>query len=221
MSLLEVLVSLAVLAMISLLIYGAFDSLNRGKRAEATRTDRARQGRESVLRMTREFAAAYLSMHIPYVTALITGKAVFIGRPGATFDRVDFASFSHRRIDRDAKESDQCEIGYFVVSDPENSEKKDLVRREQTPIDLDPERGGVINVLAEDIEALNFRYLDSMTGMWVERWDTTQMSGQPNRLPLQVRITLVMKGVTNAPSTTYTTKTPIFIQQPLSFGILQ
>jgi general secretion pathway protein J len=30
--------------------------------------------------------------------------------------------------------------------------------------------------------------------MWTETWDTTQAAGQPNRLPLQVRITLELKG---------------------------
>ena len=41
---------------------------------------------------------------------------------------------------KDAKESDQAEIGYFVVKDPDVDEKMDLVRREQAPIDFDSKR---------------------------------------------------------------------------------
>jgi general secretion pathway protein J len=33
-----------------------------------------------------------------------------------------------------------------------------------------------------------------MTSQWVDTWDTTQATGQPNRLPLQVRVTLVLNG---------------------------
>ena len=71
----------------------------------------------------------------------------------------------------------------------------DLVRREQTPIDLDPLRGASSNVVAEDVETFDMRYLDPLTGQWVETWDSTQVTGQPNRLPLEVRVRLVLKGV--------------------------
>ena len=45
MTLIEILVSLAILAMISLIVYGAVDSLSRGKKAQALRNQRARHGR--------------------------------------------------------------------------------------------------------------------------------------------------------------------------------
>ena len=121
----------------------------------------------------------------------------------------------------DLPESDQCELGYFVVKDPDVADKMDLVRREQTPIDLEPLRGGVVNVLAENVESLHFKYLDPMTGLWSDTWDTTQLSGQPGRLPLEVRITLTMKEIRNEPAYTYTTKVMIPMREPLSFGISQ
>jgi general secretion pathway protein J len=160
MTLLEVLVSLGVLAMISLLIYGAFDSLSRGRKGEAMRVDRARQGRDAIDRITHEIQGAFLSMHNPQSAALITRQTAFIGTNGSAFDRLDFASFAHVRVEKEAKESDQSEIGYFVVKDPEKDEKMDLVRREQAPPDFDPKRGGTVNVLAEDVELFDIRYLD-------------------------------------------------------------
>jgi general secretion pathway protein J len=220
MTLLEVLVSLGIMAMIALLIYGAFDSMSRGRRGEQLRSDRARQGREAVDRMQRELSSAFLSLHNPANQALVTRTTAFIATNGTNFDRVDFASFAHRRVEREAKEGDASEISYAVVKDPEKDDKMDLVRREQTPPDMDPKRGGVVNVLAEDVELFDLRYLDPQSGLWTETWDTTQLSSQPNRLPLEIKITLVLKEVKNSPKYRFTTKVmiPLF-QQPLSFGI--
>ena len=219
MTLLEVLVSISILAMIAILIYGVFDSMSRGKKGEEMRSDRAHQGRDAVQRIARELQAAYLSLHTPTNTSLVTRTTAFIGTTGGTFDRVDFAAFAHKRYERDAKESDQCEIGYFAVRDPTVSDKMDLVRREQTPIDIDPRKGGVVNVLAENIESFDLMYLDAMTGTWVDTWDSTQVTGQPARMPLEVRVTLVLKGVGHGAPYQFQTKTMIPIQQPLTFAI--
>ncbi len=219
MTLLEVLVSLGVLAMISLLIYGAFDSMSRGRKGEALRVDRARQGRDAMDRITREISSSFLSMHNPTSQALITRQTAFIATSGQAFDRLDFVSFAHRRVEKDAKESDQAEIGYFVVKDPDKEGKMDLVRREQANPDFEPKRGGVVNVLAEDIELFDLRFLDPVSSQWLETWDTTQLTGQLNRLPIEVKVTLVLKPVKNSPPFRFITKFMLPMQQPLSFGI--
>ena len=219
MTLLEILVSLGIMAMISLMIFGAFDSLSRGRKGEALRADRARQGRDAMDRITRELSSAYLSLHLNPNQSLVTRQTAFIATSSSNYDRVDFTTFAHRRIERESKESDQAEIGYFTVKDPDVDDKIDLVRREQAPPDIDPKRGGVVNVLCEDVERFDLRYLDPLTGQWVESWDTTQLTGQPNRLPLEVRVILQLKEVKNTPSFRYATKVMIPIQAPLSFGV--
>ena len=219
MTLLEILVSIGIMAMISLMIFGAFDSLSRGRKGESLRADRARQGRDAIDRITRELSSAYLSLHINPNQSLITRTTAFIATNSSGLDRVDFTTFAHRRIEREAKESDQAEIGYFTVKSTEADDKLDLVRREQAPPDLDPKRGGIVNVLCEDVESFDLKYLDSLTGQWVESWDTTQITGQPNRLPLEVRIILQLKEVKNTPAFRYSTKVMIPVQQPLSFGV--
>jgi general secretion pathway protein J len=221
MTLLEVLVSLAILAMISLLIYGAFDSMSRGKKGENMRAERARQGRAALLRMTHELSEAFLSLHNPPTLAMLTRVTVFVGQNSTPYDRIDFASFAHKRMVRDSRESDQAEIGYFASDDPEVSGKTDLARREQTPLDMDPLRGGVVNVLAENIEAFDIRYLDPLTGTWGESWDSSQTYGQFNRLPLELRITLTMKGLPGNDATVLTTKMMMPMIKPLAFGIPQ
>ena len=221
LTLVEVLVALAVLAMIGVLLYGAFDSLSHGKKAESVRGDRARQGRQAMLRMTREIQSAFLSMHNPANVSLQTRVVAFVGQNSQPFDRLDFQAFAHRRIEANSHESDQAEVGYFAASDPDVDGKTDLVRREQTPPDMDAKKGGVVNVLCEDIEAFDVRYLDPQTQQWVETWDTTQALGQQNRLPLEIRITLTLKHVPAGVEPTYTTKFMMPMQQPLTFGIPQ
>lgn len=217
MTLLEIMVSIAILGMVAVLIYGAFDSLSRGKKGEGMRAERTRQGRDALARMVRDLSGAYLSFHNPPNQTLQVRRTQFVGESGA-FDRLDFTAFAHRRYEKDAKESDQSEIGYFVVKDPDVDGKMDLVRREQSPPDMETKRGGVVNVIAENVASFDLRYLDATTGQWLETWDSLQNLNQPNRLPFEVRITLVLKGPLDT-ELTYMTKTQLPIQQPLSFGI--
>jgi general secretion pathway protein J len=219
MTMIEIMVAISILAMVAVLIHGVIESLSRGKKGEKMRAERAHQGREAMQRIVRDLSAAYLSMHVPANQALVTEKTAFVGRSSNPFDRIDFTAFAHLRTDRDAHESDQAEVGYFAAIDPEASDKMDLVRREQTPIDLDPLKGGTVNVVAEDVDQFDVRYLDPQTGLWVETWDSMQVTGQPSRLPLEVVITLVLKGVGGGPPYAYTTKVFLPIQQPLSFGL--
>lgn len=221
MTLIEVMVAVAILVMVAVLVHGVIDSLSRGKKAEAMRADRVHAGREALQRIVRDLSSAYLSMHVPANQSLITGRTAFLGRNSSPFDRVDFTAFAHLRTERDAHESDQAEVGYFARVDPDDPDKMDLVRREQTPIDYEPTRGGLVDVVAEDIELFDVRYFDPKTGVWGETWDSTQVTGQPSRLPLEVAITLVLKGVGGGPSYSYSTKVFLPIQQPLAFGIQQ
>jgi len=219
LTMIEVIVAVAVLSMVAVLMHGVIDSLSRGKKAEAARSERVHQGREAIQRIVRDLSSAYLSMHVPANTALITQKTAFVGKSSS--HRVDFTAFAHLRTDRDAHESDQAEVGYFLAKNPDVQDVRDLVRREQSPIDFDPLKGGTVNVVAEDVDLFEMRFFEPMTGLWVDSWDSTQVSGQPNRLPLEVEIKLVLNGVGGGAQYSYTTKVFLPIAQPLSFGISQ
>ncbi|HSY22689.1 MAG TPA: type II secretion system protein GspJ [Polyangiaceae bacterium] len=219
MTLIEVVVAIGILAMVAVLVHGVIDSLSRGKKAEALRSERVHEGREAVARFLRDVSAAYLSLHVPAVTALITSRTAFVGQSSTPYDRLDFTAFAHKRTERDSHESDQAEVGYFVAADPDVPEKMDLVRREQTPIDYDPLKGGIRNVVAENVTEFDVRYLDPLTDQWVDTWDSMQQTGQPNRLPLAVSVRLVLKGIGDGVDYTYMSKQFLPIQDPLSFGI--
>jgi general secretion pathway protein J len=223
-TLLEVLVSLSILAVISTLIYGAFDGMSRTQKGLGRMNERYHQGRSALARFSREVQSAFLTLHHPFGSnlnpGLMTRTTVFIGSDSRPVDRIDFTSFSHRRLKADAHESDQNELSYYASRDTER-DKLDLVRREDRTIDLEPGRGGVVNVVAEDIESFDLQYFDPVTREWQDSWDSTQAAGQLERLPLYVKAVLVLKGGPGDRAITLQTKVPIGMQAPLMFGLPQ
>jgi general secretion pathway protein J len=219
LTLIEVMVAISVLAMLSVIVYGAFDGLGRGKQGLGRVNDRYHQGRAALSRIAAELSSAFLSNHQPLRPQQIRRLTIFKATKGSPADRIDFTSFSHRRLVRDSHESDQNEISYFGSPDPNGSGKIDLARREAPIIDLEPTRGGEVNVLAEDIDLFDLKYLDPTSGLWNDTWDSSQAIGQPNRLPLQVKVTLALKGGANGKPVLFVMKVPLSMQVPLAFAV--
>lgn len=219
LTLLEILISIAILAMIGVLIYGAFDGLARSKSGLGRVNDRYHTGRATMRRLAMEISSAYISAHLPYSPSLVATKTVFISKDSSPADRLDMNTFTHRRVVANSKESDQNEISYFGSPDPAVSGKIDLARRESALIDFDPQKGGIVYVLAENIDLFDLKFLDPTTSLWADSWDTTQATGQAGRLPLQVRITLALKGGPSGKTLRFEEKVPVVMTQPLSFAI--
>jgi general secretion pathway protein J len=227
-TLVELLVAIVVLSLISVLIYSAFSSMKRSREGIERVDDRYREGRLAMARMTRELQSAYISLHAPINSALLIQKTAFIGSTGTPADRLDFDSFSNRRLDRNSHVSDQCELSYFGSPNPDLSGVTDLARRVSTTLDLDPKKGGRVEVLATDIDLFDLQYLDPQSGNWVDTWDTTQsVTGQPARLPVQVRILLVLNGGSRQGESRgqrpirLITKVALPIENGLNFAVLQ
>lgn len=217
-TLLEVLVSIGVLSMISLLIYGAVSGMGKAKRGIGDANQRYREGRLAIRRLSREISSAFLSAHQPLDQNLSIRETLFVGESSSPADRLDFTSFACRRTSYNTHQSDQCELSYFGSPDPEISAKMDLARREQLGIDLEADRGGTVQVLAERIDLFDIEYLDPITGMWQERWNSTSSTGQLNRLPVQVKVTLVLLDGPGGKSLPFVARIPVSIQTPLSFA---
>lgn len=215
LTLLEVMVAVSVLTLVSTLIYGAFTTITRGKQAASNLSERYRIGRVAMSRMSRELGMAYVSAHVAALPQLMTRVTAFTG----TARRVDFDAFAHRRLLRDAHESDQAELSYFTVPNAKKSGQTDLVRREQAMIDDQHGKGGVVQVMVDDVDTFALRYLDPLSGMWTEQWDSTSAVGQLGRLPLAVEIYLVLKGGPAGDPIRIRTKAPVMINQPIAFAL--
>ena len=218
-TLLEVMVSVGILALVGSLIYGAFDGMAKARTSIANINERYHQGRQALSRMSRELESAFVSKHMPLQIASAVRQTAFVGKKSRPADRIDFTAFAHRRLGRDVHESDQCEVGFFGANDPERSGKVDLVRREQRTIDLEPTKGGVVQVMVDDIESFELKYLDPGTSQWTDTWDSTQLVGQLGRLPAQVKLTILLKGGNYSAPIRLMTRTPIAMQSPLDFAI--
>jgi general secretion pathway protein J len=195
-TLIEAMVSIGILALIGSLIYGAFDGMSRSRKGITQMSDRYQQGRSAMARIARELQTAFVSKHGDFtnnstMVSQQVRKTGFMGKDNGSFDRIDFTSFAHKQLG--PHESDQSEIGYFGSRNRETG-AVDLVRREDKYLDMEPDKGGVVNVLVEDVDSFDIEYLDPMTKEWLGEWDTTQAAGQPWRLPMQIRITLVING---------------------------
>lgn len=224
-TLLEVLIAVGVMTMISTLIFTAFSSLERSREGIRRVSERYREGRMALARIGHELQGAYLSKHLPIDINLATTKTQFIGEPGAPADRVDFNAFVNRRMDRDSAQSDQAEVSYFGQENPQDDGITDLIRRINPRLDLEPEKGGTGQVLARDIDLFDLKYLDPMLGDWVEEWDSTQSLGKFERLPWQIKITLVLNGGgrisedSSQSTVIFDTKVSLPIQGPLTFAL--
>ncbi len=216
-TLLEVMVAIGIVSMLGVLIYGAFMGMSRSRKNMEQVGNRYQQGRQAVDRMGRELSSAFLSAHQPFQQLQYIRQTLFIGTDERPSDRVDFTSFAYRRLEANTHESDQCEISYFASKDPATG-NLDLVRRIQKYIDDDPQRGGVVQVLAENIESFDIKYYDNLTQTWIDDWDSVQPANQIGRLPSAVWITLWLNGGPGDAPVKFETKVQIPIQLPLSFA---
>jgi len=191
-TLIEAMVAIAILAIVATLVWGGFSQTARNKKRVEYQLDRYHVVQAAMSRMVRELSMAFVSAQMNPNQALQTVRTAFIGTDRGHRDRIDFTSFSHQRLRRNAHESDQHELSYFVARDPDDSSVRVLARRHQRRIDDEPTEGGTVQIMVDDVKEFDLSYLDPMTGEWVDTWDTTQGAMQPNRLPSQVKILLTV-----------------------------
>jgi general secretion pathway protein J len=188
-TLMEVVIAVAITAMMGGLIAVAFQSGYRTKELVEAEADRYRALRTGTDRMVREISAAFVSDH--YDTRRFRDQndrpTNFIGAR----DRLLFTSMAHQRLYADAKESDQMVVEYFTrsASVPGGQSRLDLVRRENALLEERIDRGGTTDALIEGIKRVDFAYWDSDKKDWVDEWDTRRLE-RKSVLPVRVRITI-------------------------------
>jgi len=207
-----VLVALSVMSMIAVTIWAATTQTTRTRQVVQESHDKHHQVRVAFESLTRDLTSAFLSLNRAQLEP--THDTVFIGEDHGEEDRVDFAAFTHERRYFDAKESDQCEIGYFVASDKDDPERMNLVRRESPVLDAEPLEGGHLLVLVEDVTVFDLQYFDMVMNEWQDAWDTTEVTGEASVLPMQVRIRLVARDRLGE-EVAYATQIPIPMRTPI------
>ena len=215
LTLIEVAMAVSILAIMGALTWG---SIARSFDAYETVTDidrRYHNVRVAMNRMASELSMAFLTSDQRHRNTRIGRKWLthFKADPKGDFHEVNFVSFSHQILRSNAKESDQCEIGYFGARDPDDPGVMNLMRRESSIIDTEWEEGGRAYPLAENVTSFKLRMWNARTQDWTDEWDTedTEFRG---RLPLFVEITMTINDE-NGKELKFVTKTRINLTKQL------
>lgn len=219
-TLIEVMLALAILATIVALTWGTVSSSFKFRTATLDKFDRYRTVQQAMDRMTREISMAFVTNIGQVATndrGEITYQTAFVGKD----DELSFTSLAHVRTRVGEAASEQCEITYRIESQrgDDGDLHDNLVRREDAPIDDEPEEGGTLYALLRDVEKIRFEYWDPTREIageaWVRQWDA--INDHDGQLPSRVRITLeVQHPLLPRETLEFSTQTEIFLQDPLN-----
>ena len=159
---------------------------------------------------------AFVSDHYDRDTSRYQERpTLFRGKDEGDRDRLLFTSFAHARLTRDAKESDQDVLEYYVDADPDNKEEYALFRREKPYIDENPDRGGTRAKLCEHVTGLEIAYWDWAKQDWVAEWSSNSTERQ-GMLPTRVRLELTLE-MPDSEKKKFSTQARVAIIRPLDF----
>lgn len=213
-TLIEVMIAVAVLAMIGAVTWKSFDAANSLKQRVERAEERDQAGRAALSRIAREVSMTFLSEHYDH-KRFRQRPTFFKLRDGRGDAQLMVTSFAHERLHTDAKESDQAVFEYRLDRDEQGS--LSLFRRVKPLIDEEPDRGGERAQLADDVLKFSVEAWDPKDREWRPEWD----SNSPQRsggalLPPRVRLSLTMKDEQGR-ERTWSTQARIILNQPLDF----
>lgn len=187
-TLLEVIISVALLSLILVSAYMCFDAGIRGRKIVEPRVEVLQNARVAMALMTADLRSACpLSKDIDFL-----GMHRMAG-PSPS-DRLDFAT--HDYTPRHEREGDFCEESFYLDKDPVSG-RFNLYRRRNPTMAPKPLEGGTREEIATGLLGARFEYTDGFD--WYETWgeikgskQETSQRDQPNLsgMPEAVRITL-------------------------------
>ncbi|HIA00551.1 MAG TPA: prepilin-type N-terminal cleavage/methylation domain-containing protein [Myxococcales bacterium] len=212
-TIMEILVGIALLAFLSMLIFGIVSAMFSAERDLNELVEVHHMARVSMERMTRDLSQAYLSVNRgPEENT----KTVFVGER----DRVLFAYVGNMPTMAGALETDQGVVEFRLGRTSKNRNGRDLIRRFKTRIDDDPEADGHESVLASGVKKFELAYYNQKDEEWEDEWeavDLDSVSEHGFKLPPRVRIHLELYDAMEELHI-FETQTSIHMLNPLLFG---
>ena len=207
-TLIELLVSVVLMAILSLAISGAFRAgvdFERRQRATqgALTSSEALEGR-----IRRALEGARLATDTEDTSAYFLGTTEGDGTLGA--DRVTFTttapslSLAAQETTDDFETANEnlgplggmAEISLSTIAVGDAGQNTGLFERIQRPADGDSTQGGEESVLSDQVSQIGFEFFDGLD--WVTEWDTVETL--PGRLPAAVRVSYIL---TDSPDITH------------------
>jgi general secretion pathway protein J len=213
-TLMEVMIAVAVLAMIGGITYKAFDGAYDLKSRVEKAEDRDQAVRGALARISREVSMAFLSEH--YDRKRFRERPTFFRlKDGRGEADLIVTSFAHERLSIDAKESDQAIFEYKLDRDEDGNNS--IFRRVKPQLDEDWERGGERAVLAENVLKFSVEAWEPKNREWRPEWDSNSIQrGNSVLIPPRVKISITIKDE-NGKEKTWSTQARIQLNTPLDF----
>lgn len=193
-TLVEVMIAVAIMSSMTVLIWGSYRQTFYSQRIVEANINRFRSARLALDRMVRDVQMAYLSNNIVPGTEQ-TPRTFFDGARRGDIDELRFSYFGHQRLYAESKEADASVVGYFGARDRDNPRSLNLYRKETRR--LSPERFenmlGETELICDNVVRLQIDYYHPDRKEFVDKWQTMQADGYPNRLPSRVRFRLVVR----------------------------
>jgi len=190
LTLLEVLVSISILAIIMAAIYGAYSTNVEAIQLARHNSEVYQMARIVFEHMTKDLESAYLDVPLNSdgTTLGMIGKNQEIDEKPA--DRLDFTTLGHIPLTDKGLQTDLCEVGYKIVEDEENEEFV-LYRRDDGIVDNDFTKGGYSGELARMVTALDIVFENS-EGEEFDDWNTLEEE-HAETLPSLITIRLTIR----------------------------
>jgi general secretion pathway protein J len=209
-TLLEVLISVSILAIILTAIYSTYTS-SVGVIQSARDAGVVNQTARIVFdRITKDLESAFITSEQPNEKirlGMIGKDNVIEGRPA---DTLDFTALTHLAIAKTSPQTDLCEVGYYLEKDKENGGLI-LYRRDDGIPDEDLLTGGSTYELGRNIMGLDIKFYDAV-GNEYKNWDTFE--GNPSKdLPSLITIKLTIKGQEEKEHVFITTVHPVLAKK--------
>jgi general secretion pathway protein J len=185
-TLIEILIALAILAILSTLIYGTFAQ----SRLLATRMEATSEAYQTVRQifqvMQDELSMAY---YVEPTGADLTSNVVFIakspdlkGQLSTDQPLLRFTTLGHRRWQPDSPETDLSLVEYEIKKDP-TTNLLTLYHREETNLLSTTETSTEEYELAEGLKEFSLRFFDGAD--WGDSWDSTEKKDVPQAVEVK------------------------------------
>lgn len=183
-SIIEVVIAAALVAMLGVWLFISTSNGIQAKNETAAKAARYHAARQALERMEHELSMAYLSAHRNANNLVVT--TLFKGEE----EKITFSALGNMPFVKEAHESDQQELSYYVERD-DRTNKPALMRRVHKNLTLKPGEEGNADVLCSDVVGLKLKYWDEANSDWKKEWSSEGSFAQP-LLPARIEIELTI-----------------------------
>jgi general secretion pathway protein J len=220
MTLIEVMISMAILGFMLVIGWGTIAQSTKAKRHYEEVQERYRNVRAVLGRIEKDLSMAYLSQNESSLN--LEKSTFFVSESSLSADSLRFTSFAHERVWNDAKESDQTIISYYTEPDRENPSQTVLMRRESQRLANPNEKWDTApadsDALLAGLSKFKLQYWNVQDKEWEDAWSTLGADGKAGKLPDRVKITIGFLDE-RGKEVTFVSQTKIVLQESVTAPI--